>query len=473
MKINFSEKFIADLIDEEIDLLKIFDNSKDEDEFYGSPHWTGIKVSDSFYDESPNNLIIKTLNEKAKKFFPQEYFEKLEFVVNIYVQICDKIHPCLKKLVAHYVYFEWLMYLELDNKRYRDHLVHQFRVACIGHHFLKNDGKKNHIPFNILAKLNESKSVIGLCERLNLSSSDITSDDLDKAWWLSALFHDWGYLFTTFDKLEDKIEASFYTYNNDCINNFDLLFNNEEFKHTLVYKFFQDKLKNSCCFQHFTINRFDNDAHKCNNDKNFRDPQYLKWKTEKDKTEQKDAFEKLLHENVLNLMRRNLKNNHSVLGALNLLLTIEEISRKYIVTPKTWLIFNIAAITVLTHDFDDYKKFDGFTPEIDFEDYPLSFLLILCDQLQEWSRPVVKSDTDKNKVSIEFKDECCSIELNYDDIESSKKKLTINQKYINGFIEKNKKDIDEWKEKRKILFEKFFNYNGSPLKGVKVEVNYS
>ncbi len=78
--------------------------------------------------------------------------------------------------------FEWLMHTDLFNRHYRDHIVHQVRVAAIGDLLLdqKVAGR------TLLGRATEALS--------RRSAADSPSaESVLLAWWLAAMFHDCGY----------------------------------------------------------------------------------------------------------------------------------------------------------------------------------------------------------------------------------------------------------------------------------------
>ena len=114
--------------------------------------------------------------------------------------------------------------------------------------------------------------------------------------------------------------------------------------------------------------------------------------------------------------------NHSVIGGLYLIYMVNELKRKAKtdlsdldpnLRKKLSLIFEIAAVAVLTHDLDSPSKqvvIDPKTGEkknvfhkkfsIPFNEYPISYLLGVCDQIQEWGRIRVKRKPIPNQKEV-------------------------------------------------------------------------
>ncbi len=134
-----------------------------------------------FYDPSlplprPRRLSRKlpTL-PKLFKVIPDYYARLIE---TAYVQMnnfSDIFCPQMNGIIHAEPFFEWMMHMDILNPHYRDHIVHQARVAAIGDILL--DQKIDRVPLkervaDILGKKSEFVRI---------------------AWWLAALFHDCGY----------------------------------------------------------------------------------------------------------------------------------------------------------------------------------------------------------------------------------------------------------------------------------------
>ena len=93
------------------------------------------------------------------------------------------------------------------------------------------------------------------------------------------------------------------------------------------------------------------------------------------------------------------KYNHGLIGAYNILSKLKNENNFHI---------DLAAEAVALHELKLPSK------AIRFTDFPLGFLLILTDEMQEWGRPIPvgKQQELENSVKIEFYEELNKIEIN-------------------------------------------------------------
>jgi len=83
--------------------------------------------------------------------------------------------------------------------------------------------------------------------------------------------------------------------------------------------------------------------------------------------------------------------NHSIVGGLTLLAILDEIESVYSVSPEQALAFHLAAEAICFHDLVGEGKLIDCQPRercLQFRERPLAWLLVLCDKLQDWGRPV-------------------------------------------------------------------------------------
>jgi len=91
--------------------------------------------------------------------------------------------PAIGGLVYAQPFFEWLMHADLFHPYYRDHIVHQVRVAAIGDLLLAQE-------------LTGRTLLTHMAQALTEDLAPVTSDPegfLRRAWWFTALLHDCGY----------------------------------------------------------------------------------------------------------------------------------------------------------------------------------------------------------------------------------------------------------------------------------------
>ncbi len=238
--------------------------------------------------------------------------------------------------------FEALMYFLNVRKFYRDHCAHQLRVAVLGDFLL------------------DLKSDSGTLEGLIRDKLELSSEEVRTAWWFTGLLHDTGY---PLSKLCTAINWSLFNEILRCYPSLDIKIapmfvglgsgelKNREYLSILadgLPNHWQERIKNGLGLSEPPINT-------------------------------------LLFEGGYRINKEyqpeSLNIDHGVVGAVNLLRTIgtPERLRKKFPEDKPFI---EAAKAISVHDFKDDLK------EVPFENYPLAFLLILADELQEWSRPI-------------------------------------------------------------------------------------
>ena len=222
----------------------------------------------------------------------------------------------------------FLLNINPDLKRYRDHLAHVFRVGSLGQFLISN----------FLLKNSEFK------EYLNLNN--LNSLDISWIWWISSLIHDIGYLYEImFQLFEKKIDFS------------------KTIARYVVFDEFVYFLKTG---------KYPNEDYEF-------DKEYINNAIIED-------FKKLV-KNISKYKKFEGRGwcYHETIGAF--LLYIHQydygIPIKEDDVLKKELILNEILNTVSKHH--GIKK-------IDFNDDPFGFLLIFCDECQEWGRPAKTVD---------------------------------------------------------------------------------
>jgi hypothetical protein len=246
------------------------------------------------------------------------------------------------RLIKKLPEFEAFMYFLNVQKYYRDHCAHQLRTAVLGDFIL------------------DLKSDAGGMEGIIKDELELSSEEVRTAWWFTGLLHDTG---IPLAKLCTAVNWSLLNEILRCYPSLDIeaspmfinlasdKLNNNEYLSLLadgMPKHWQELIKRGLGM-HETVN--DTVLFKAGYDKNQE------------------------------YQPRNLKMDHGVVGAVNLLKTLR--------TPET-LRRNLredrplieAARAIAVHNFKDNLK------DVPFEDFPLAFLLMLADELQEWGRPV-------------------------------------------------------------------------------------
>ena len=243
--------------------------------------------------------------------------------------------------------------LHLSGKRYRDHSLHQMHVAILGHLFLS--------ALTPRSTYREQETVIeALCEQQQASLTDLWS-----AWWIAALLHDHAYPLLHLLKLSSvlsQIESCLYgtQANAKTLQEALVAFASSSLSELLrkVISEVQDRK----CSQPFQIRPGGNP----------------------------DLREKAM--SILNMAPDVLPEEpgHGLLSALNLYSLLSSKG----VDPQSYRPLTLALSAMALHDTDF---------PVSFQDNPLAFMLLLCDELQEWGRRMFwgeKQQVESNYVEV-------------------------------------------------------------------------
>lgn len=236
--------------------------------------------------------------------------------------IYDKIIKT--EIISNLYKIDLLLYF--TEKWHRDHYLHQFNVGALGIYFLDIYVNDN------LKLINEL--VLG---------KNINEDDFTALWWLTALLHDHALPFEEFIKLIPLIYK------------LEKLYHIKNLRKTILYSFFEIIKP----LLHEKLNSYFENLLNSENPVNI----IIEIKNEGGKELYK------LFGNELDI-KFNIW-DHGHLGTLNLayLFNNEKISNNYI---------NLILKAIALHNNNNQK--------ITLYQDPLTFLLILCDELQEWTR---------------------------------------------------------------------------------------
>lgn len=244
--------------------------------------------------------------------------------------------------------------------KYRDHYVHQFQVFLLG-----------------------SLIIDGLIEMKKIRKKDIKN--ISTAWMLAASYHDFSYPIQRHDE--------YFSYFFEEILGVGKSFTVLEFKN----KYIEEKF--SSYLEHILAS-----ITPCLNIKDIQ---------ETEGTEKLNKIRCFLYHNVTQ------EKNHALLSALGLLKKLEnKADFKQVLLP--------AAVAIALHDDYIWQPLKGFKvnesdkeiplieevkaiaplQEIKFEEHPLAFLLILCDNLQDWGRHCEDKKLEKEltEANIRLKD---------------------------------------------------------------------
>jgi hypothetical protein len=251
-------------------------------------------------------------------------------------------HEGLLYLIRMLPEFEALMYFLNVRKFYRDHCAHQLRVAALGNFLL------------------DLKSDAGGMEGIIKDKLALSSDEVRTAWWFTGLLHDTG---IPLAKLSTAVNWSLLNEILRCYPSLDIKAS------PMLIDLASKDLQNQ---EYLSI---------------LIDGMPKSWQEmlEEGLGVSQSSEEKMLFKagycTSQEYQPTNLRIDHGVVGAVNLLRTLgtpEKLKRNL---PEDRPLIE-AARAISLHNFKDMLK------SVPFEDYPLAFLLVLTDELQEWSRPI-------------------------------------------------------------------------------------
>ncbi|MFX1508667.1 MAG: hypothetical protein ACFFBR_00035 [Promethearchaeota archaeon] len=244
--------------------------------------------------------------------------------------------------------FEALMYIMNVRKFYRDHTAHSLRVATLGDYLLEKEGNAGELQQLLREKMN------------------LTKEEVQTTWWFTGLLHDIG---TPLAKLVTSLNWSLINEMTRCYSPLGMDFsplqiglNHPDLGNVGYLKILTKGYPKK--WHTFIANGLGKVKEAPNA---FR---YLA--TDQHKGEYKPP---------------SLKIDHGVVAAVTLLRTLGPPEYVEQENPKDRPLIE-AARTIALHDV-----IENLGP-LPFEDYPLLFLLAICDELQEWGRPIPISTED-------------------------------------------------------------------------------
>jgi hypothetical protein len=143
---------------------------------------------------SKSSLKTARTLDSLSRHIPRKYLLELQFCLAAYSSVFATLFPSMLSHLDDLGYIEWLLHMEPDNERYRDHLVHMFRVAFVCNRLMQLQAirqKAKKFQFS-------SAHFLGWCEETlhkNPNEWDTLKKDriLYAAIYLAAIFHDVGY----------------------------------------------------------------------------------------------------------------------------------------------------------------------------------------------------------------------------------------------------------------------------------------
>jgi hypothetical protein len=123
---------------------------------------------------------------------PIWYYEELLYCAQAYSILFGILFPNLVDHVEELAYTEWLLYTEPENRKYRDHLVHMFKVAYVCQNLVSQKKFLNKIA-SLQTKSEHFKKWLKNASLENHFNEENSQDLIRIALFISSVFHDFGY----------------------------------------------------------------------------------------------------------------------------------------------------------------------------------------------------------------------------------------------------------------------------------------
>lgn len=328
--------------------------------------------------ENDLNRSTDNIMRNLSRWMPREYFLELQFCAKTFAGICGTIFPPLVSHIEQLAYIEWLLYMEPGYLKYRDHLVHMFKVAFAGDRFLANEDIINKIYKCQSGETEKNGHFNGWLKENRLTfpgkGKDADQKDVIKmAFFIAALFHDFGYGYFFQNKYQERL----FKINTWLQPGTDLTDNNtpffQKFRKSLPYYFIEH--------HHMWCSKMD--------------------------TAIGDKQKRRL---VSGFLRDCLPLNHSIASTFTILEITEKFWEAGALNEKLYIAFQLAAEAIMIHDMTCKENWlhlgvqneNHFLHNQSYESVPLATLLILADELSVWNRFRISSRQSKNQREIIF-----------------------------------------------------------------------
>lgn len=124
---------------------------------------------------------------------PIWYYEEMLYCAQAYSILFGSLFPRLVEHVEELAYMEWLLYTEPGYQKYRDHLVHMFKVAHVCDKWVKQRSLHNTLTRHQL-KSRHFQEWLGMNPAANNAVDSQNIYDIVRiALFIAAVFHDFGY----------------------------------------------------------------------------------------------------------------------------------------------------------------------------------------------------------------------------------------------------------------------------------------
>jgi hypothetical protein len=265
--------------------------------------------------------------------------------------------------VDQLAYIEWLLYTEPGDLQYRDHFVHMFKVAFAGAQLLSAG--------NVLSKISQcqlnSVHFLEWCSGEKIPIEEWQPKEMEDvikmAFFLAALFHDFGYGYFFLRKYTERLSR---------VYRWLLPWTDPADVSTSGTRTLLEALPAAFIRKHHGWLNSESDQ--------------------------------LRNEVTAGFFRDCLPLNHSVASTFFVLDIAEELNRARALGPKLYVSFQLAAEACMIHDMMrpnswvhlKKRKNEHFIDCDEHKNVPLAILLILSDELSIWNRPSLSMDLRKS-----------------------------------------------------------------------------
>ncbi|MBI4684475.1 MAG: hypothetical protein HY755_04690 [Nitrospirae bacterium] len=291
--------------------------------------------------DGTNRALMKEISKFSKEILKWNIYgiEKMYDKIIIIIKDINKIlgfkdNDCIKIIEEITRKYEEILGTGL---RYREHLIHQFQVFLLGLHII-NSNKRIQTAMKSYLKAN------GINDNF---------DNVIRCWFLSSIFHDFAY---SIEKINDWLGEYFKT-----------LFSSELSKEKLPFVFLWENL--------FTVEKYE--YYKNILIKLIREKLAVPFES--------DEAAEIHYSFITILMSKSdmRKKNHGLFGALVL---SNRLLKEKFDDPDISKIVLEGGFSIALHALDVYQDLFNVQKAL-LQNIPFAFLLVFCDNAQEWGRP--------------------------------------------------------------------------------------
>jgi hypothetical protein len=317
-----------------------------------------MEEKEKAYDAELNRRLAKLEADQEKlqgsigqRVAYQLFSSKIDSLVNALYSVAKErgiTNEEILRIIKALPEFEALMYIMNVRKFYRDHTAHSLRVATLGDYLLEKEGDAGRLESLLMEKMNLAK------------------EEVRTTWWFTGLLHDIG---TPLAKLVTSLNWSLINEMTRCYSPLGMDFtplqiglNNPDLGNAGYLKILVKGYPKK--WHPFIMNGLG---------KVKATPGAYRYLAQDQRGEE--------------YIPPSLKIDHGVVAAVTLLRTLGPPEYVEQENPQDRPLIE-AARAIALHDV--IEKLDPLS----FKTYPLLFLLAVCDELQEWGRPIPISTED-------------------------------------------------------------------------------